>query len=82
MTMVRVRQVPAGEFKAQCLKLIDEVNRSRTPLVITKHGKPVTQLVPVGDAPPGVLGCMKDTAEIRGALLDAVASPDDWEALG
>ena len=39
--------IPAGEFKAKCLKLLDEVAEKRETLVITKHGKPVAQLVPM-----------------------------------
>jgi prevent-host-death family protein len=39
-------QIPAGEFKAKCLKLMDQVARSGVPIVITKHGKPVAKLVP------------------------------------
>ena len=39
--------VPAGEFKAKCLNLIDEVAETRKPLVITKRGKPVAQVVPM-----------------------------------
>src|ERR1035438_2327581 len=39
--------IGAGEFKAKCLKLLDEVAETRETLVITKHGKPVAQVVPM-----------------------------------
>jgi prevent-host-death family protein len=39
--------IPAAVFKAECLKLMDEVARTGQPVVITKHGKPVAQLVPI-----------------------------------
>ena len=32
--------IGAGDFKATCLKLLDEVARSRQPVIITKHGRP------------------------------------------
>lgn len=52
MTMVMMEDhIGAGEFKAKCLRLLDEVARRRAPLVITKHGKPVAKLVPVDDPP-------------------------------
>ena len=35
--------IPAGEFKAKCLKLLDKVAEKRETLVITKRGKPVAQ---------------------------------------
>lgn len=48
MTMSKpTRQMPAGQFKAQCLALLDEVNATGKPLIITKRGKPVARLVPV-----------------------------------
>ena len=36
--------IPAAVFKAECLRLMDEVARTGQPVVITKHGKPVAQL--------------------------------------
>ena len=46
--------IDAAEFKAKCLKLIDDVVATRRPLLITKRGKPVARIVPVEDesAPP------------------------------
>ena len=42
--------IPASRFKAQCLAILDKVERSRAPVVVTKHGRPVARLVPI-DAP-------------------------------
>jgi len=39
--------VQASTFKARCLALLDEVARSRTTVLVTKHGKPVARLVPI-----------------------------------
>lgn len=39
--------IAAGEFKAKCLQLLDDIAEKRGTLVITKHGKPVARLVPV-----------------------------------
>lgn len=38
--------IGAGKFKDVCLKLLDEVARTRTPIIITKRGHPVAQLMP------------------------------------
>lgn len=74
------RRVPAGEFKARCLKLMDEVRESGGEIVITKRGTAVARLVPVaGDARP-VLGAMKGSATIRGDLTAPLDGA--WEALG
>lgn len=42
----------AGEFKAKCLAVLDEVAASRRPLVITKRGRPVAKVVPLAEAEP------------------------------
>ena len=48
MSMVMNRNtIPAGKFKAQCLSLIDQVNRTHQVITITKRGKPVARLVPL-----------------------------------
>ena len=55
--------IAAGEFKAKCLKLMADVERTGQPLVITKRGKPIVKLVPyvADDAPESAFGCMQDT---------------------
>jgi prevent-host-death family protein len=70
--------IPAALFKAECLRLMDEVARTGRPVVITKHGKPVAQLAPVPAAPRSSFGYLKDTVTIRG---DVVApSGERWRA--
>ena len=41
-----VKTIAAGKFKDVCLKTLDDVARTRTPVVITKRGRPVATLVP------------------------------------
>ena len=45
-----MKTMAAGEFKDKCLKTLDDVARNRTPIVITKRGRPVATLVPVAPA--------------------------------
>lgn len=72
-------KVPAAVFKAECLRLMDEVARTGEPVVITKHGRPVAQLVPVPAEPRSLFGYMKDTLRITG---DVVApTGETWEAV-
>lgn len=55
--MLRKRvTIPAGQFKARCLALLDQVAATGTPIVVTKRGKPVARLVPMDDEPPSLLG--------------------------
>lgn len=45
------RLVAISELKAHCLRLVDEVARRRSELVITKRGKPIARIVPLNDLP-------------------------------
>jgi prevent-host-death family protein len=71
------RIIPAGEFKAKCLQLLDEVAEKREPIVVTKHGIPVAQLVPVPGREP-LFGAMKGSVLWEGDII----SPLDveWDA--
>jgi prevent-host-death family protein len=63
-------EVPAGEFKARCLKLMDEVREQRRPIVITKRGKPVARLVPVEEpAREPIFGRMRGSVTILGDIV-------------
>ena len=73
------RQVAAADFKANCLRLMDEVARQRRPIVITKRGKPVAKLVPVEEEPADLFGYMAGTAKICG---DIIGSIEDLEWTG
>jgi prevent-host-death family protein len=50
-----MRTIPAGRFKAQCLRLLDEVSETGETIVVTKRGKPVARVEPMGE-PPSLKG--------------------------
>ena len=73
--------MPAGKFKATCLAVLDRVKRTGEPVLITKRGKPVAQLVPPPPPEPpkkDTYGCMAGTAEILGDIVEPLGE-DDWE---
>jgi prevent-host-death family protein len=49
------RSIPAGKFKAECLRLLDEVAATGRPLIVTKHGRAVARIVPAERLKPGAL---------------------------
>jgi prevent-host-death family protein len=72
-------KIPAGEFKAKCLGLLDEVQRKRKEIVITKRGKPVAKLVPVKEErPESFIGSMQGTMEIVGDIISPIG--EKWDA--
>jgi prevent-host-death family protein len=66
------RYVAAAEFKANCLRLMDEVAQQRRPIVITKRGKPVAKLVPVEQEPTDLFGYMAGSARICGDIISPI----------
>jgi prevent-host-death family protein len=77
-----VKTIPAGEFKQHCLRLLDQVGISGEPLIITKRGKPVAQLVPLpAESLDDWAGAMRGTGEILGDLVAPVAEAEEWAAL-
>ena len=75
-----MKRMPAGEFKARCLRVMEEVKAYRTPVVITKKGRPVAKLVPPDEPAPDVFGCMAETAEVAGDLEAPVVPVRAWRA--
>jgi prevent-host-death family protein len=70
----KARRIPAGEFKARCLALLDEVADTGAELVVTKYGRPVARVVPVrpADAHP-LRGSVLYERDLVGPLLE------DWD---
>lgn len=76
VTMIRKEKVvPAGEFKAKCLAILDEVEVRSRSFVVTKRGRPVARVVPLS---------AKEPSSLRGSLLheeDLLAPVGvDWDA--
>ena len=53
---VVIMTIPATQFKARCLELMTQVNRTRRPITITRHGKIVARLVPAEPPAKEVVG--------------------------
>lgn len=62
-----MRKIGAAQFKARCLQLLDEVDPDG--IVITKHGKPVARLVPVGGEGRALIGSLKGKIRIKGNIV-------------
>jgi prevent-host-death family protein len=76
-----VKTMRVSEFKAKCIAVLKEVQRSREPLVITLRGKPLVTVRPVEPPGPGRrLGGLKGRMTIRRDLVK-VDTTADWEML-
>ena len=75
-----MRTFKASEFKAKCLKIMDEVAATGEPVVITKHGVPITQLIPAKRRPESLFGAMKGSVLYMGDVVSPIG--EEWEAEG
>ena len=71
-----VRTIKASEFKAKCLKLMDEVAESGEEIVITKNGRPVSRLAPYREKPNMAFGRNRDNIRILGDIVEPM--PAEW----
>jgi len=70
----------AGEFKAECLKVMDSVKKTRKRVIITKGNIPVAQLVPIDyEEKKEIFGCMKGTVKIKGDIVNPTG--ERWDVL-
>jgi len=65
-------KIAAAKFKAQCLSLMDEVERKRKEIVITKRGRPVAKLVPVDQGTNALFGGMRGTGRVTGDIVSPI----------
>jgi len=72
------RTIKASEFKAKCLKLMDEVAESGEEIVITKNGRSVARLVPYREKPKTLFGIDRGRLEIVGDIISPL--DEEWEA--
>ena len=71
--------VPAGQFKARCLSLIDQVNQTHQVITITKRGKPVARLVPLEvEKPRRLFGSFAGHVVEEGDIVSPTG--EAWEA--
>ncbi|MGA2414678.1 MAG: type II toxin-antitoxin system prevent-host-death family antitoxin [Candidatus Sulfotelmatobacter sp.] len=77
-----MKEIAISEFKAKCLSLLDQVQRTKKPILVTRFGKAVAQVSPAPvAADPEWFGSMKDQIEILGDIISPANDEDDWEVM-
>ena len=74
-------EINAAEFRANCFKILDQVNVTHKEVVITKRGRPIAKLVHFAqqNEKDPLLGSMEGLVETIGDLTKPVIDPDAWE---
>ena len=73
-----MKKMAAGAFKANCLAVMDDVQAKHETIVITKHGKPVAKLVPVGTQGDDIFGFLRGKVTITGDVVSPTLSRREW----
>ncbi|HLK04272.1 MAG TPA: type II toxin-antitoxin system prevent-host-death family antitoxin [Candidatus Acidoferrum sp.] len=76
-----MKEMRASVFKSRCLKVMDRVQATGEPVIVTKRGKPVVKVIPVEQENDDIFGFMKGKFEIVGDIVSPVTPIEDWEAL-
>ena len=72
-----MQKIPAAQFKSQCLALMDQVAESGQPVVVTKHGKPVVQIIPAKSEDEDIFGFLAGKGRIVGDIENTIPV-SDW----
>ncbi len=70
-----MKSITAGKFKDRCLKIMDSVARTRTPVIVTKRGRPVVRVLPYVES---------EGEDLSGSILKESGDPfntgEKWNA--
>jgi prevent-host-death family protein len=77
-----MKEIAISEFKAKCLGLLEQVQKTKKPIRITRFGRPVAEVIPPSSTPSeNWLGSMKGKIEILGDIVSPASDETEWEAL-
>jgi prevent-host-death family protein len=78
-----IREISISTFKAKCLGLLEEVDKTRTPLRVTRRGKPIADVFPASSEgnERSWIGSMSGTVKVLGDIVSPVIDTDTIEAL-
>jgi prevent-host-death family protein len=78
-----VQTIAISKFKATCLAVLERVKRTGQPVLVTRFGEPVAEIVPPSPAakPEQWLGKLRGTGRIRDDVVSPATGPEDWESL-
>jgi len=78
-----MEEIAVSKFKATCLGVLETVRKTRKPVLVTRFGTPVAEVVPppLPGKPKHWIGCLAGTARIQGDIVSPASDEQDWEAL-
>jgi prevent-host-death family protein len=78
-----MEEIAISKFKATCLAVLERVRKTGKPVLVTRFGKPMAELVPprTSKKPKHWVGSLAGTGQITGDIVSPASEEDDWEAL-
>jgi prevent-host-death family protein len=76
-----MKYMQASKFTARCLSVMEDVNATGEPVIITKRGTPVAKVVPVSPKKRELFGFMAGEFRIVGDIERPVVSIEEWEVM-
>ena len=75
--------IPISKFKATCLRLLDNVQKTGKSIMVTRKGEPIALVIPPPPPPKPDhwLGCLKARIKITGDIISPVLDAKEWEVL-
>lgn len=73
-----MKSIQASDFKAKCLKIMDEVAKTGEEVVITKNGKAISKLVPYRETKQSLFALHAGKLTVCGEILAPVG--EAWDA--
>jgi prevent-host-death family protein len=75
--------VTISKFKATCLALLDRVKKTGQPILVTRKGEPIAQILPPPppEKPESWVGSFTSSGKIVGDIISPALDEKEWEAL-
>jgi hypothetical protein len=74
-----MHEIGISNFRATCFAVPEKVRRTRTPVRVTRFGKPVAEIRPPGrSSTKPWLGCMRQSCETLGDLVGPIRAFQGW----
>jgi prevent-host-death family protein len=81
-TFTDMEEIAISKFKATCLAVLEQVRKTGKPVLVTRFGEPVAEVVPPqASKPRNWVGSLAATGKITGDIVSPASDEDDWDAL-
>jgi prevent-host-death family protein len=76
-----MKRMQASAFKTKCLTVMNEIQATGEPVIVTKRGRPVVKVIPAEPEKGDILGFMAGEFEIVGDIESPVVPPSHWKIM-